>query len=122
MSRYLILLLLNLPFISISILSAITQYKLGRASKRRAIVQILLWVVILIGLASAESIYTWLFSNNYTETESLSLFDVLQITAIVFLLYFVNRLRTKVDHVESRLRDIHQEISIRLSTKKKKDL
>lgn len=120
MSRYLILLLLNLPFISISILSAITQYKLGRSSKRRAVIQILAWAVILVGLVSAEYIYNWLFSNNLTQTESLSLFDVLQITAIVFLLYFANRLRTKVDYVENRLRDIHQEISIRLSTEKKK--
>ena len=115
MSRYLLLFLLNLPFIFAAILSQITQYKLGRSSKRRMQVQVGLSIVILVGLASAESIYNWLFANGLTATESLSLFDVIQITAIVILFYVVNRARAKLEVLERRVHDLHQEISIRLS-------
>jgi len=117
MSRYLLLLLLNLPFIFAAILSIITQYKLNKISSRRLIVQIILWVIVLAGLVFALPIYEWLFSNNLTVSEPLSLFDVVQITAIVVVFYVVNRTRAKIDTLERRLRDLHQELSIRLSDK-----
>ena len=118
MSRYLLLLLLNLPFVSMAILSAITQYKLRRSTKRRMIVQILLWLIVITGLALAQPIYEWLFSHNLTDTEPLSLFDVIQITAIVIVFYIANRTRAKVEVLERRVQDLHQELSIQISTKK----
>jgi hypothetical protein len=115
MSRYLLLFLLNLPFILAALLSQITQYKLGRSTKKRFQVQMLLWFLILIGLATAQPIYIWLFSNGLTQTESLSLFDVVQITAIVITFYIANRSRLKVEVLEHRLKDLHQELSIQLA-------
>lgn len=117
MSRYLLLLIINLPFIFAAIVSQVTQYKLGRSTKRRLQVQMGLWLVILISLASAESIYNWLFSNGLTATDSLSLFDVVQITAIVIVFYIANRSRLKLEVLERRLQDLHQELSIKLSEK-----
>lgn len=116
MSRYLILLLLNLPFIILAIVGAITQYKLGRSSRKRLIAQTLFWLIILIGLASSESIYNWLFQNKLTTTEPLSLFDVIQITAIVIVFYIANRSYTKIETLEKRVQDLHQELSIQLSS------
>lgn len=115
MSRYLLLLLLNLPFILAALLSSVTQYKLGKSSKRRMIVQVSLWLVILVGLIVAEPLYEWLYSNELTQTEPLSLFDVIQITAIVITFYIANRTRVKLEETERRLHDLHQELSIRLS-------
>jgi hypothetical protein len=117
MSRYLLLFLLNLPFILAAILSQVTQYKMGRSSKQRLGVQLSLWLLILTGLATAEPLYNWLFSSGFTKTESLSLFDVVQITAIVTIFYIANRSRQKVEVLEHRLKDLHQELSIRLSEK-----
>lgn len=119
MSRYLLLFLLNLPFILAGILSAITHYKLGRSTKSRLATQISIWLLLLVGLAIAEPLYEWLFARGLTQTESLSLFDVVQITAIVVILYIANRTRLKLEVVERRLNDLHQELSIRLSTKGK---
>jgi hypothetical protein len=119
MSRYLILFLLNLPFILAAILSQVTQYKLGRSSKKRLYIQMILWSIILIGLASAEPVYNWLLAGGFTQTDSLSLFDVVQITAIVILFYIVNRSRLKIEVTERRLNDLHQELSIQLSNKNK---
>lgn len=118
MSRYTLLLLLNLPFILASLLSAITHYKLGRSSKRRLAIQIAIWLMVLVGLALAEPIYIWLFNNELTNTEPLSLFDVVQITAIVVTFYVANRTRLKTQALERRVQDLHQELSIRLSKKK----
>lgn len=117
MSRYLLLFLLNLPFILAGILGALTQYKLGRINQRRFIAQTVIWMILLIGLALAEPVYNWLFARGFTQTESLSLFDVVQITAIVMLLYIANRTRLKLEVLERRLQDLHQELSIRLSDK-----
>jgi hypothetical protein len=117
MSRYTLLLLLNLPFILAAILSAVTQYKLGRSSRRRLVIQVVIWVVVLIGLALAQPIYVWLFNNEFTNTEPLSLFDVVQITAIVITFYVANRARLKTQVLERRVQDLHQELSIRLSRK-----
>ena len=115
MIRYLLLFLLNFPFILAAILSALTQYKLGKTTKRRFIIQAGLWLVILAGLLVAQPLYEWLYSNELTQTEPLSLFDVIQITAIVITFYIANRTRAKLEAMERRVQDLHQELSIRLS-------
>lgn len=112
MSRYLLLVLLNLPLILLGILSAISRYKLNHIGKKRLAAQLLLWVFVFFGLTAANTIYTWLFSRNLTNTESLSLFDVIEITAIIFLYYIVSRNRAKLEALERRFRDLHTEISI----------
>lgn len=115
MSRYLILLILNLPFIIAGLLNALVNYKLKRTSKRRFFLQTLLWLVILTGLAAAQPIYEFLFSNKLTDTEPLSLFDVIQITGIVFIFSIAVRTHNKLENLERRVQDLHQELSIRLS-------
>lgn len=115
MNRYLLLFLLNLPLVTAGLLSAITRYKLGKATKWRFVIQASLWLTILVGLMVAEPLYEWLYSNELTETEPLSLFDVIQITAIVLTFYMAYRTRSKLEETERRLNDLHQELSILLS-------
>ena len=115
MSRYLILLIVNTPFIIGGLLSALVTFKLRRISKQRFAFQITLWLTMFLGLALAHPIYNFLFSNKLTQTEPLSLFDVIQITGIITLLFVVARLRSKMETVERRLQDLHQELSIKLS-------
>lgn len=118
MSRYLLLFLINLPFIIIAILGAITQYKLHRSTQQKMIARISLWLIVAVGLALAQPLYDFLFSHSLTQTEPLSLFDVVQITAIVVVFYIANRTRAKVEVLEKRINDLHQELSIQLSGKK----
>jgi hypothetical protein len=115
MSRYLLLLLINTPLILLSMLGALTRFKLHKSTKLRFFIQIISWILVFVGLASAETIYTWLFQNNLTQTEPLSLFDVIQITAIVVVYYIANRSYAKVEALEKRVQDLHQELSIKLS-------
>lgn len=118
MSRYLLLLILNIPFITAAILGAVTRYKIGHSSRQKLIVQLVLWIFVLIGLLSAEYTYTYLFDHNLTESEPLSLFDVVQITAIVTLFYMINQAKTRIETLEHRLHTLHRELSIRLSDTK----
>ena len=85
---------------------------------RRLIFKVSFWVIVLLGLLFTESIYTFLYDQGLTQTEPLSLFDVLQITAIIYVFFLVNRLYVKVDVLEKRVQDLHQELSIRLANKK----
>lgn len=115
MSRYTILLILNTPFIIAGLLNAIVNFKLSKISRARLIFNIILWLAVFAGLASAQPIYQFLFSNNLTQTEPLSLFDVIQITGIVVVFFMANRARLKLEILERRVQDLHQELSIRLS-------
>lgn len=119
MSRYLLLLILTLPFILASILSAITKYKLSRSSKKHLVAQVVIWLLVFVGIASSESIYTWLFQHKLTQTEPLSLFDVIQITGIIIVFYVASRSHAKIETLERRIQDMHQELSIQLSRNKK---
>jgi hypothetical protein len=114
-SRYTILLILNAPFVLAGFVNALVNFKLSRISKRHFVMQWALWLVVLAGLAGARPIYEFLFSNNLTVSEPLSLFDVIQITGIIIVIFMANRSRTKLDMLERRVQDLHQELSIRLS-------
>lgn len=120
MSRYLLLVLLNTPLIILGITNAVVAYKLDRTSRRRFIFRLVLWIGILAGLIFAEPIYNFLFSKGLTQTEPLSLFDVIQITAIILVLFLANLANSRVAILEKQVRDLHQELSIRLSEKQNK--
>lgn len=77
----------------------------------------MLWLGILLGLIFAEPIYIYLFSNNLTQTEPLSLFDVMQITGIIGVLFIASSAYNKVSTLEKKVQDLHQELSIRISDK-----
>jgi hypothetical protein len=121
MSRYTILVILNTPFIIAGILNALIAYKLSKITTRRFVLQLIFWLVIFTSLVAAEPIYRFLFSNNLTATEPLSLFDVMQITGIVAIFFMANRTRTKLYTLERRVQDLHQELSIKLSQTHRKD-
>lgn len=121
-SRYLILILLNTPLIFAAILNAIVSYNLKHLSLRRLVFKLAFWVAVFLGLVFAESIYEFLYTEGLTQTEPLSLFDVIEITGVVLVFFLVNRLYVKVDVLERRVQDLHQELSIRLAREQTKQV
>lgn len=117
MSRYLILVILNTPLIITALVNAVVSYNLKHLSLHRLVFKISFWLLVFVGLVSAEPIYSYLYRGGLTRTEPLSLFDVMQITGIIVVFYLVNRLYVKVDVLEKRVQDLHQELSIKLSRK-----
>jgi len=116
--RYAILILLNLPIILLGLLNIITKYKMKRVPKRHFVKQLILWIVLLVVLVSSFPIYNALMGRPILDSTDLSAFDIVQTTAIVFLIYVVNDQRQKIEQMDHRLRDLHQELSIILSDKK----
>ena len=100
--RYLILVLLNVPII----LAARFRH------------QLIIWVVIMVVLIGSFPLYNISIGHPPLDSSELSLFDILQTTAIILLFYIANNQRQRIDQNERRLRDLHQELSIRLSNEK----
>lgn len=69
----------------------------------------------MVGLIFAEPIYIYLFTNHLTKTEPLSLFDVIQISGIIGVLFMANLAYNKVEELEKKFMDLHKELSIILS-------
>ena len=115
--RYLLLVLLNVPVILLALTNIITQYKLGKASKRRFHRQLFLWLVLLVVLIGSFPVYNHLSGRAPLDSSDLSVFDIVQTTAIVLLVYITNNQRQKIEGAERRVRDLHQELSIKLSRK-----
>lgn len=115
--RYIILVILNLPIILLAFFNIITQYKLKKIPLERFRLQLLLWAIILALLLSSFPLYNLISQNPILDSSELSLFDIVQTTAIVTVIYIINRQRQRIEITEKRLRDLHQELSIRLSEK-----
>lgn len=115
--RYLILIALNTPIIFLAFLNVVTQYKMRRISRRRFYRQLLLWVILLTVLIGSFPVYNLIIGRSVLDSIELSAFDIVQTTAIILLFYVINNQHRKIEQSERRLRDLHQELSIRLSDK-----
>ena len=115
MSRYLLLFLLNIPLVFAGILNATVSYKLGKTSNMKFTFQILIWLIVLAGLLFTHSIYSYLFSHRLTASEPLSLFDVILTTGLTVLTFGSMRTHQRLDSLEHRVQDLHQQLSIKLS-------
>lgn len=120
--RYLILLILNIPIISIALLNLVTRYKLRKITQRRFRIQMILWAILLIVLIFSFPLYNYLVGHPILDSHELSLFDIFQTTAIIFLIYVVNNMRQRAEWNEKTIRDLHQELSIRLSADESKNI
>lgn len=81
--------------------------------------QLILWLLILIVLICSFPFYNYLVGKPLLDSAELSLFDIVQTTAIIMLFYGANSQRQKIERAEKTIRDLHQELSIKLSVKEK---
>lgn len=113
--RYIILVLLNLPVILLGLVNIVTQYKTKHVSAARFHRQVLMWFVILAVLVGSFPLYNYASNKPPFDSHELSSFDIVETTAIVYLIYVVNNHRRKLEQNEKTLRELHQAISIRLA-------
>ena len=86
-------------------------------SKKRFQTQLLLWVGISFVLAASFPVYNLLMGRPLLGSDQLSLFDIVQTTALIYLIYTINNQRQKIDRAEKLLKDFHSSVSIELSKK-----
>lgn len=115
MVRYIILIALNIPVLLLAFTNLLTQYKLRKISKRKAAIQFVTWFTITGVIVLAFPVYNILSGNPPFEAYGLSSFDIIQTTAIIYMLYIINQQRQRVEKTEKTIRGLHQELSITLS-------
>jgi hypothetical protein len=113
--RYLVLVLLNLPIILLAFVNILTQYKMHKITKTRFRHQMIWWSALLVILVSSFPFYNYLVDKPIFDSKALSMFDIVQTTTIIFLLYATNYQRQHIERTEKIVRDLHQEISIKLA-------
>ena len=101
----------------LAMVNVLTQYKMKKISDRRFRHQIILWLIILVVLVSSFPIYNHLNGKPLLDSSELSSFDIIQTTAIIYMIYIINNHRRKIEYNERVIRDLHQEISIKLAEK-----
>ena len=115
--RYIILVLLNLPIILLALVNIVIQHKTKKVGANRFRHQILLWLVILIVLVGSFPAYNYATGKHIFDSSELSLFDIAQTTVIIYMVYTLNNQRRRIEQNERTVRDLHQELSIRLAGK-----
>lgn len=116
MDKYTLLLILNLPFVIFGYLKAFMMYQEGILRRGGLILRIVFWTIIILGFVFAQKIYNYLSDNNLTDSPPLSLADVILVTGVVFCLFLTIRMYSKIDKLEKKISDLHEELSIREST------
>lgn len=117
--RYLALVVLNLPILLVAILNIVTRYKLNKIDKIRFRQQIFFWILITIIICASFPIYNIYIGNPIFKSDLFSWFDIIQTTIVIYLIYSTSRLRQHLDIVEKTQRELHQELSIKLSSYEK---
>jgi hypothetical protein len=113
MSKYALLVIINLPLILVGIISAITDYKASRIiSRRKCIILVIFWLTIGVGLVMVEPFYNALIRANLTDSPPLSLIDVVQLTGLVLALFFIVKMYEKIDVLNQKLSRIHERLAM----------
>ena len=115
MVRYLILVALSLPVLTLAFVNLLVQYKLKKVSRQKFVSQFFAWFIVAAVIVLAFPVYNWLSGRPMFEAYGLSSFDIIQTTAIIYMFYILNRQRQQIDRNEKALQELHQGLAIRLS-------
>lgn len=112
MSRYLLLVIINLPLLLVGIIGAFTSYNTRRISKKRCVVEVLFWIAVGVGLIFVEPIYNILVHNNLTNSTPMSLFDMVLLTLILFCLLLIKSANERTARLHKTISRMHENIAI----------
>ncbi len=113
MDKYALLTLFNTPFVIFGLVKSFLMHKSEKIGWIGLIVRIVLWMTAFFALVLAREIYAYLSSNSLTDTTPLSLADVVLTTGVLMCITTCIRLYGKVEDLEKRVSDLHEELSIK---------
>jgi hypothetical protein len=112
MDKYVLLFLLNIPFVIFGYLKAVMLYRTKNTDVVTFLLRLAFWTLILLVLIFAHGIYNYLFDHNLTDSTPLSLPDVVLATGVMLAFSLCVRLYSKVDAMDKRISDLHEKLSI----------
>lgn len=117
MNKYQLLILLNMPFVIFGLLKTYSLHASGSLSRLAYGIRMVFWLVVGTGILFTQQIYSFLVHRSLTDSLPPTLLDVTELTGLVLCITLCLRLYTKLDVAEKRLSDMHERLSIELSTK-----
>jgi hypothetical protein len=118
-NKYALLIMVNSPLIVFAVLMAVTSYKTGRSTRRRCTVLVVFWLLVGIGMLFVEPAYNSLVRANLTESPPLSVFDIILLTALIFLMLLLVQLYDKLTNLSRKVSKMHEGIAIMEESKLK---
>lgn len=115
MSKYVLLAILNLPFVLYGYFKAVVYFKEGVYSVAQLVVRLLFWSVALTLIVLAAPIYNFLVNKALTDSPALSLADVVLATLSSLLLTMLIRVYTRVERIERQLTDLNEALALKHS-------
>jgi hypothetical protein len=112
MSKYVLLVLINSPLIILAVLMAVTGYKTGRSTRRRCGVVVTFWLMVGIGMFFVEPAYDSLVRANLTDSPPMSVFDIILLTGIIFLMLLIVQLYERLTTLSRKVSKMHEGIAI----------
>lgn len=112
MNKYVILFILNFPFVLYGYIKIYIYWETKRAGRLGIFLRLLFWTSMLAGLILASPIYNFLISNKITNSPRLSLADVVLATGVNFNLFIIVRLYSRVDNLEIKFTELIQKQSL----------
>lgn len=110
-----------MPIIILFLIRAYDGYKRKKISLRGYSIILFFLLVLTGGVLFNKQLFTYLESSHLTNSTPLSLFDVVQIAAIILLLYLVFRQTYRIEELQTKLSLLNQEIALRYPIKKSKN-
>ncbi|HWZ65806.1 MAG TPA: hypothetical protein VNX65_03335 [Patescibacteria group bacterium] len=121
MNKYNILILLNMPFVIFGLFKTYSLFANGSLSRLAYTIRTVFWLVVAVGILFVKPIYSFLVYQSLTDSPPPNLLDIAEITGIVLCVTVCFRLYSKLESAEKRLSDLHERLSIELSTRKLED-
>jgi hypothetical protein len=109
-NKYAILVIVNLPLLLIAIVGAMTNYKTGRISKRKATIEIVFWLIVGVLLVLIEPLYNTLIRHNLTNSAPMNIFDVGLLTLFIMSLLLIKHINEKVTRLNRKISRMHESI------------
>jgi hypothetical protein len=115
MDKYVLLFILNVPFVIFGYLKTVMLYRTKNTDRLTFILRFVFWTLILLVLVFSHNIYNYLYDHGLTDSTPLSLPDVVLATGVMLAFSLCVRLYSKVDAMDKRLSDLHEKLSINSS-------
>lgn len=112
-NKYNVLIYLTAPVIILFFFRIIDNYKRRRISFKSMAILLLFWLILTTGLIFNKYLFDFIRSSKLSDSTPLSLYDVVQISLIIFLIYIAFRHSFKIEELKNKITKLNQEIALR---------
>jgi len=112
-NKYNVLIYLTAPVLILFLFRIIDNYKRRKIGSKSMIILLASWIVLTTGLIFNKYLFDVIRSSKLSDSTPLSLYDVIQISFIVFLIYITFRHTFKIEELKGKVTKLNQEIALK---------